>query len=320
MTRARLSSAVALGLALVMSSWSLAAHADDRTKAPSAVDKDAARTLVQQGDERMQAKDHEGALEAYRAADDIMGVPTTSIEVGRVSLLLGKLVDARAAFEKAAAHPHRDDEPEPFTRARKEARKQLERIAPRIPRLTVQVDGLKEGDEAEVTVDDDPVDTGEELMIDPGPHVVAASADGYVTAREDLLLEEYALEELTLKLEPAPTSLWPMVWTGYGVAGAGVIIGSVTGAMSLSQASEVKERCGDDPTNCPEGVPVDSSRTLAHVSTAGFAVAGIAAAVGTAGLIVSLSADEAGGEGEGDKGVEAALSVGPQRATLRIVF
>jgi hypothetical protein len=296
--------ALALGLTLALCSTASTTRAAD---GPSEVDKDAARTLVQQGDDLMTRKDYEKALEAYRRADDIMGVPTTSIEVGKVSLLLDKLVEARAAFEKAASYPRRDDEPEPFTRARKEARKQLERVSPRIPRLSVSVRGLKDGDRAEVTLDDEPIETGEEIMLDPGSHQVAASASGYVTASEDLLLEEYDQRDVTLSLREAPTSLWPMVWAGYGVAGAGVIIGSITGGLSLRQANEVKRSCGNDPTNCPNNVPIDSSRTLAHVSTASFVIAGVAAGFGTAGLIISLTADD--GE-DGSEGTEAWLRLG----------
>jgi hypothetical protein len=44
-----------------------------------------ARGLMDQGDVSMAAGDHEAALAAYRAADDIMGVPTTGLEVGKAA-------------------------------------------------------------------------------------------------------------------------------------------------------------------------------------------------------------------------------------------
>ncbi|MEM6791384.1 MAG: hypothetical protein AAF715_27955, partial [Myxococcota bacterium] len=87
-------------------------------EAPSEIDRDAARTSVQQGDERAEGGDFRGALEAYRRADDIMGVPTTAIEVGRMHEELGELVAARAAYLRAAKYPTRAGEPRPVTPAR----------------------------------------------------------------------------------------------------------------------------------------------------------------------------------------------------------
>lgn len=296
--------------------WSLPANARDE---PSEVDKDAARTLVQQGDDLMKRKEYEEALVAYRRADDIMGVPTTAIEVGRVSLLLGKLVSARNAFEKAADYPMKEGEPAPFTRAREEARQQLDRVSPKIPRITVMVEGIKDGVPVTATVDDEAVALDEEILVDPGPHTVRAEASGYVTATEDLLLEEYALEDVSLQLEEAPMTLWPMVYAGYGIAGAGLLVGAITGALSLRDAQTVKDACDGNGDTCPTGIPIDRSRTLAHTSTASFVVAGVAAGIGTVGLVLSLSAEDGGAEGA-DEGVEARLEVGPSYAGFRLAF
>jgi hypothetical protein len=41
---------------------------------PSAADKETARTLFRDGDEKFRAKDYEAALKAFLAADEIMGV------------------------------------------------------------------------------------------------------------------------------------------------------------------------------------------------------------------------------------------------------
>ncbi|HHH28603.1 MAG TPA: hypothetical protein ENK57_09695 [Polyangiaceae bacterium] len=314
MTRRGVHELAALGIAAALA-WSSPTWARDE---PSEVDKDAARTLVQQGDELMKNEELEEALVAYRRADDIMGVPTTSIEVGRVNLLLGKLVDARAAFEKAASYPKKDGEPKPFTKARKEARRQLELVSPKIPRLTIMVEGVK-GGTATATLDDDPVALDEEILVDPGPHVVRAEADGYVPASEDFILEEFDLKDVTLRLEEAPRALWPLAYVGYGIAGTGALVGAITGALSLRDAQTVKDACDGSGDTCPSGIPLDRSRTLAHVSTASFVVAGVAATVGTIGLVLSLSADDSSPESS-DPGVEASLSVGPAYVDVTVDF
>jgi tetratricopeptide (TPR) repeat protein len=100
---------------------------------PSEIDKDAARAAVQQGDERMAAKDYAAALEAYKRADDIMGVPTTSIELGKTHMLLDQMVEAKEAFERAATYPEQENEPAPFTDARRIAKDLAFQLAERIP-------------------------------------------------------------------------------------------------------------------------------------------------------------------------------------------
>jgi tetratricopeptide (TPR) repeat protein len=255
-------------------------------------DKNAARSLVQQGDARMESQDYEGALEAYRRADDIMGVPTTSIEVGRVSMLLGRMVEAQAAFARAAAYPRRDDEPEPFSRARREAAELARDLEERIPTVTIRLEGLPQAAAATITVDERPASSNVEIPLDPGEHEIAAEADGYVRSSETIELQEGARRDVTLRLSQETASLWPLAWSGYGVAGAALVVGAVTGVLSLDDAADAKQYCNDAGQCTPAAAePLDRSRTLAHVSTASFVVAGVAAAVGTVGLIVSLSAD-----------------------------
>jgi len=292
---------------------------------PSAVDKDAARSLVQQGDERMAAEDLEGALEAYRRADDIMGVPTTSIEVGRVAMLLGRLVQAKAAFERAAAYPKRKGEPKPFTTARREAEDLAFGLTERIPTLTVRVEGLPADQTAEVTLDGELVDIDDLLRLDPDEHQLRASASGFVTAEEIFELAEYDDRTITLHLTEAPATVWPMMWIGYGIGGASLIVGSITGVMSLHAAAETKEQCAGN--QCPPSVEdsLNRSRTLADVSTAMFIVTGAAVAVGTTGLILSLGGaadgdDADGDDADSDDAVDVDVAIGPTGAAVSLRF
>src|SRR5262245_53464167 len=73
--------------------------------APSAQDRERARTFMDLGDDKAAAGDLEGALKAYQAADGIMGVPTTGLEVGRALEKLGRLIEARDAFVRVARFP-----------------------------------------------------------------------------------------------------------------------------------------------------------------------------------------------------------------------
>ena len=50
---------------------------------PTSAQKETARNLMQIGDGRYASGDYEAALRAYQGADEIMGVPTTALAVGR---------------------------------------------------------------------------------------------------------------------------------------------------------------------------------------------------------------------------------------------
>jgi hypothetical protein len=312
--------ALALGL-FALSLFAASASAQGEGE-PSAIDRDAARTLVQQGDERMKARDYEAALVAYRRADDIMGVPTTSIEVAKVELLLGHLVEAHAAFLKAARHPPRAGEPAPFTRARAEAREKAKELEGRIPRLSIQITGPR-GSDAEVRIDGAIVDAwASPFPVNPGPHEISVQAEGYAEKGEAFVVEEGEIRKLAITLEaltidrgPQPiareeTSLWPLAIAGFSVAGAGLLVGAVTGGLSLDEAATAKALCNDDGA-CPPAAedPLDRSRTLAHVSTTSFVLAGVGAAVGIVGLVLSLDHEGA-----------TALRLSPGEVTLRLRF
>jgi len=120
----------------------------------------------------------------------------------------------------------------------------------------------------------------------------------------------------------SPTELWPLVYAGYGVALAGGIVGAITGVMSLNDAAEAKQYCNGDACGPEASDPLDSSRALGHASTASLVVAGVGAAAGTVGLVITLTAASGGDAGEQDAPEvgEAALLVGPGRVGLRVGF
>ncbi|MBW2455727.1 MAG: hypothetical protein JRI68_14515 [Deltaproteobacteria bacterium] len=87
--------------------------------------------------------------------------------------------------------------------------------------------------------------------------------------------------------------LSPLVYTGFAVGGVGLVLGTVLGLISLSNASDLEEEC--DTSGCTQD-DIDSSMALAHVSTAGFVIAGVGSVLGVVGLFLS------GSEGEADAG------------------
>jgi hypothetical protein len=307
------SRSVAGGLALCVSLLAPRGWAE-----PTQIDKDAARTLLEQGDERVAAGDLEGALTAYRQADDIMRVPTTSIEVAKVALELNHLVIAHDALRRTAKYPEKRGEPAPFTKARIEAKRMLHDLKPRIPMLTVEVQGAPAEVDVEVQIDEEGIDAwGSPLRIDPGLHQIRAEAVGYRPAEREIVLQEGEKRTVVLELVPLvegdrpravdPSPWWTVATVSMPIGGACLITGAVTGGLSLSYAADVKDQCVGDL--CPPTVQdqLERSRTLAHVSTAMFAVGGAGAVLGIVAVIVAAT----GGDDE-------AVSFDAQ--TLRVRF
>jgi hypothetical protein len=148
--------------------------------------------------------------------------------------------------------------------------------------------------------------------LNPGKHLATASAPGFHQARADIDLAEAGSETLTLRLEPSTgptTESWPkasgelapqdaqdpagrgvspMVYAGFGVGAAGLVVGSVTGILSLSKAASAKdEHCRDNLCSEAARDDIDASKTLATVSNVAFAVGAVGVGVGVYGLLSS---------------------------------
>jgi len=260
---------------------------------------------VQAGREKRDKGDLDGALEDFSRAHAIMGVPTTAVELAKTQASAGKLVEARDTALSVARIPVEGREPAPFRKARDDAKKLAQDLAQRIPSIRIAVTGsAAEG--AKVTLDDrEVVALGAPLKVNPGAHEVVAR-QGDIEKRASVELAEGKTEEVTLELEAPPpekkqrpaarepeTSIHPVVWVGFAVAGAGAIAGTVTGILSMQRYSELASSCPGDV--CPAGSQsdIDEANTLGIVSTVAFAVGGAGLIAGVVGLFFPVTEEEA---------------------------
>jgi hypothetical protein len=194
---------------------------------------------------------------------------------------------------------------------------------------------------------------GTPLPIDPGKHVVAASAPGkrawskeidVPTQKADVPVEIPALEAVpepppeppppapSPVPAPAPVLVAPppfvpapappvrndavvLMATGFGVGALGLIVGALTGVVVLSQASTIRAQC--NPQNqCASGQAgsIHSADTLANVSNVSFALGVAGAGVGVIGLVLR-SRDQAP-----RTGLSVTPIVGPGAVGLRGTF
>jgi hypothetical protein len=278
---------------------------------PSAQDRERARSLMDLGDKNAAAGDLEGALKAYQAADGIMRVPTTGLEVGRTQEKLGRLIEARDAFIAVTRFPAQTGEPAAFTKARDTAKRLSSELGPRIPSLVLRLSGPPAGTEVEVSLDDKRLSAelvGLPISVNPGRHRLVARANGFQPAERELNVVEAETKEVALTLSPAEAAGTPgatlpaattaaaeekpgpsrtLMWVGFGVGAAGVATGAVTGVLSLSKTNQAKKLC--DGSHCPSEAQgdIDSATTLANVANVAFAVGVVGLGVGVWQLLTT---------------------------------
>lgn len=280
---------------------------------PSAADKETARGLLDRGDALAQKKDLAGAVQAYRGAYAIVRVPTTGAALARTLRAMGKWVEAKAVADEVAAMAPKPGEPEVLTQSREEAAALAKELGPKIPRLTVLLRGVREGETAKVTVDGRELSRAEQssgVALDPGRHELEASA-GKARATERVELAEGEHRAFTLTLSQgkagaarAPSSPKPAPGTssskrtlGFVIGGigiAGLATAGVTGAMLLSRDAEIKDNCPDKRCNAKGRDLIDGSKPLITVNTVAWAVG--VAGVGVGAYLVLTGKSDASAE------------------------
>jgi hypothetical protein len=287
--------------------------------APPPADRETARGLMTDARTARDKGDLKAALKAFLGADAIMHVPTTGLEVAKAQAALGLLVEARETALRVTRIGDKTSDPAPFKQARDAAAAMNDDLGPRIPSLTVTVKNVPDGATAVVTIDDDPIPTeglGQPRKLDPGHHVVVAKAGG-VDAKQEIDLAEKDQKQLTVELPAGAAAVVAttggaattvdtppeqgethksggskvLMFGGFGLAGAGVVVGSITGILSMSQTSSIKKSgfCSTTPsgTSCgpQENQDVSSAKSMATLSTVSFIVAGAGAVLGVVGLL-----------------------------------
>ncbi len=306
-------------LVVAAMSFAPSAHAD-----PTAADKETARRLMSEGRSRRDANDLTGALQSFQAADALMQVPTTGLEVARTQIAMGKLIEARDKLLAVARTTPVPGEPRPFAEARATAETLGNDVEARIPTLRITLVGLAAGATPKVAVDGaeiPPAALVAPRAIDPGHHVVTANVDGPPKTQElDITERETKVVTLDLTVTPQPpppeaetrSESSPrnhvLSFIGFGVGAAGIIAGSVTGLLAISSFNSAKSKgCVDN--RCPPASygDLDTASTMATTSDIAFIVGGVGVAVGVVGLFV-------GNKGSSDANVPggtAAFTVSP---------
>jgi hypothetical protein len=292
--------------------------------AQSNEDRATARTLGQDGQKALDAKDYKTAEDDFRRADSLVHAPTLSLGLARALAAEGKYVDAQETYKRIIREGVAPGAPAVFQKAYEAAQAEVGSVSPHVGGVTITVKATGGGPVPglQVTVDGAAVNAaalGVKRPADPGSHTVHASAQGYKPVDLTVTVPDGGSVDAPLTLDvdpnaaaagatpaatpaagasPAPASPdqpasasnsgpgpWP--WVAFGVGGAGLIVGAITGGIALGDHSSLATACGGG--NCPssQSSNLSSYHTMGLVSTIGFVVAGVGAATGVVLLLVS---------------------------------
>ncbi|MFO0760599.1 MAG: hypothetical protein U0359_29230 [Byssovorax sp.] len=292
----------------------------------SDADRGTARALALEGQEALDKGDFKKAADRFSRADSIIHAPTLLLGQARAMVGLGKLVTAQEMYNRILREGLPPRPPPAFEKALKDAARELDALVPRIPSVVIQVTSAAS---PSVTLDGTLVPNaalGAKRPVDPGKHMLRATAPGMDAAELSLTVKEGKQESVTLELKPAgtapppgPTGSTPpppsssgsggpppppppagrtptlkiASYAAFAVGGAGVVAGAVTGGLALGKHGALADQCpgGVCPSN--QSSALDSYHLLGTISTVGFIVGGVGVAGGVALFLAAPSAKPA---------------------------
>src|SRR4051812_25224189 len=194
-TRAFVASAC-LGAALMGVTTSAVAQSDEQRAG--------ARTLATEGAQAFNEGRFKDAVDLFTKAESLMHAPPHLLFMARAHSKLGQFVRAREAYLKIVKEQLAPGAPQAFRDAQAAAEEERKQVEPHIGKLTVKVEGADAAKDLAVTIDGQPVSTvllGVPQPMDPGEHLVAATATGFKAAPAKVALKDAGQGAVTLKLE-----------------------------------------------------------------------------------------------------------------------
>jgi hypothetical protein len=315
-----------VGLAIAFLIWASSLQAapvtDPRELSPD--QKAAVGRLANEGATLFQQGDFASALQKFELAEEIVRIPTITLERGRSLERLGRWVDASTAYEAAATAEVLANASYQHSIARQDAAKALADIAPKIPKLKVTV---KDAKAAEIFVDGRSMGApkSDPLLVDPGKHVIEArgAAGAHASKTVDLATGANETVELELvglvgqpKADNGPSLFSILGWSAVGTGGALLVVSLGTGVSAIMAESDLSERC--PASRCTEDVWSDVDRYDGLRWTAGVTL--FAGAIIAGGGVALVLLDPASGDAPARKQGSIAPLIGPGFAGVQGSF
>lgn len=275
-----------------------------------------ARQLGQQAQTAFDAGNYAESEKLWAAAAKLYSVaPTLTLGLARTQAKLGKVVAAQESYNRIIREWSTNPSPPPaFKDALEAARSEVVAVSAKVASVTVTVEGPAS---PVVTIDGQPVPAaalGLKRPVDPGTHVVKASAEGFKPAEQPFTVSDGGSVDAKLKMEkvgvaavavvPPPVTTTPptteppaetgkkgggktLAFVAFGVGGAGLVVGAVTGLLAVGKHGDLADKCPDGKCTSDQQSDIDSYKSMATISTIGFIVAGVG---GVAGAVLLFTA------------------------------
>ena len=176
---------------------------------PSATDVAAARALGQEGVKLADAGNCQDAIDRLSRAEKIFHAPTTLARLGECQVQVGRIVEGTENLNKVVRETLPPNAPAPFVQAQERAKVVLAEAKPKIAKLKIAVAGPSDVTWT-VTIDGEAIPLANleaNRPMDPGEHVVEASAPGYKTARAKVTLPPGGSDSVALSLGVDPNAV-----------------------------------------------------------------------------------------------------------------
>jgi hypothetical protein len=336
--------AIGIGLLLAVSGAPTSARAQGQTRAPSAEELKSARELFQDAYRDEQEKRFAPALEKFQRVAAVKESASVRYRIASVLTSLGRLREARDAFRALAASkatlPTNEQEIADSAAERAQA------LDKRIPRLVVQLQDNPPPD-ARVTIDGAAIPataTPRPFEVDPGEHVVQASAPTAQTSETKVVLQEGSEVAVTVVLPlkvakakplavpppPVPTTPEPdttagpnntLAFVALGAGGVLLVTGIVLLAVRAGEISDLNRACGQicPSQNRAELESKHDEAALFGPLGVGFSVVGLVAAGAGAYLLLRPSPGGSPAKGKTTSAPRSGFRIAPSPARGGVV-
>jgi len=170
-----------------------------------------ARAAATAGGRAFEEKHWAESVDYFSRAESLVHSPVHLLYMARAYEKLGALVKAREAYIRITNEELAPNAPQPMRDAKKDAQKELDALEPRVPYVSVVVQGAGP---KPVTVTMDgaqvpPALVGVPRPVDPGEHKFEAMSEGMDSAVSSIAVREGRSETVVLTLHPAAAGAAP---------------------------------------------------------------------------------------------------------------
>jgi hypothetical protein len=288
----------------------------------SAEERQAGEALANKALSQFEAGDYRGAAALFEKADALCHSPMLLVYAARSRTRLGELVAANDLYQRALDEPIGPTLSRPFLEAIEAARTDKKALWDRLPLVELVVTGPPraavrgslDGHAFELEKLANPV------VLDVGEHHFELVAPGYERAKRVIRLVEGQRLRLDVALAPEaeapgpampPVERWLPLAASFGVGFAGLAVGTVTGILAASEASDIDDGCVGNSCLAVDAPRASTAETLGTVSTVGFIVGAVGIGAGVGLLLFHRPGTEA---------QRTTLRVGPGSISLRGAF